>query len=331
MRVLHFNPENDLALASNDPNYTPPASARLLASDLTDFPEWWHIEKDIILPWGWSPLAVRQLQQLGVPKALLPTSAEIADYRTKASRQTAVLLLDRLRKAWPEPFHSHLLIGESIWCETDRNVLRAIELFGSTAMLKAPWSGSGRGLHPVRSLPLNEKDYTWIRRTLRLQGGVEVEPLYINKVCDFAMEFWVENGQVRYEGLSLFETTDGGVYAGNLVANETEKETRLSRYLSPALLDEVRSHLAHLLNEAEIPTWYRGPLGVDMLVANSVSSTLPSHNFYSLHPLLEINLRMTMGWVALQLQRELAEGETGIFKIDHSGGHYRAVLLKKER
>jgi hypothetical protein len=198
-------------------------------------------------------------------------------------------------------------------------------------MLKAPWSGSGRGLHPVRSLPLNEKDYTWIRRTLRLQGGVEVEPLYINKVCDFAMEFWVEIGQVRYEGLSLFETTDGGVYAGNLVANETEKETRLSRYLSPALLDEVRSHLAHLLNEAEIPTWYRGPLGVDMLVANSVSSTLPSHNFYSLHPLLEINLRMTMGWVALQLQRELAEGETGIFKIDHSGGHYRAVLLKKER
>lgn len=331
MRVLLFNPENDLALASNDPNYTPPASARLLASDLTDFPEWWHIEKDIILPWGWSPLAVRQLQQLGVPKALLPTSAEIADYRTKASRQTAVLLLDRLRKAWPEPFHSHLLIGESIWCETDRNVLRAIELFGSTAMLKAPWSGSGRGLHPVRSLPLNEKDYTWIRRTLRLQGGVEVEPLYINKVCDFAMEFWVENGQVRYEGLSLFETTDGGVYAGNLVANETEKETRLSRYLSPALLDKVRSHLAHLLNEAEIPTWYRGPLGVDMLVANSVSSTLPSHNFYSLHPLLEINLRMTMGWVALQLQRELAEGETGIFKIDHSGGHYRAVLLKKER
>ena len=331
MRVLLFNPENDLALASNDPNYTPPASARLLASDLTDFPEWWHIEKDIILPWGWSPLAVRQLQQLGVPKALLPTSAEIADYRTKASRQTTVLLLDRLRKAWPEPFHSHLLIGESIWCETDRNVLRAIELFGSTAMLKAPWSGSGRGLHPVRSLPLNEKDYTWIRRTLRLQGGVEVEPLYINKVCDFAMEFWVENGQVRYEGLSLFETTDGGVYAGNLVANETEKETRLSRYLSPALLDEVRSHLAHLLNEAEIPTWYRGPLGVDMLVANSVSSTLPSHHFYSLHPLLEINLRMTMGWVALQLQRELAEGETGIFKIDHSGGHYRAVLLKKER
>ena len=331
MQVLHFNPENDLALASNDPNYTPPASARLLASDLTDFPEWWHIEKDIILPWGWSPLAVRQLQQLGVPKALLPTSAEIADYRTKASRQTAVLLLDRLRKAWPEPCHSHLLIGESIWCETDRDVLRAIELFGSTAMLKAPWSGSGRGLHPVRSLPLNEKDYTWIRRTLRLQGGVEVEPLYINKVCDFAMEFWVENGQVRYEGLSLFETTDGGVYAGNLVANEMEKETRLSRYLSPALLDEVRSHLAHLLNEAEIPTWYRGPLGVDMLVANSVSSTLPSHNFYSLHPLLEINLRMTMGWVALQLQRELAEGETGIFKIDHSGGHYRAVLLKKER
>lgn len=331
MRVLLFNPENDLALASNDPNYTPPASARLLASDLRDFPDWWHIEQDIILPWGWSPLAVRQLQQRGVPEALLPTAAQIADYRTKASRQTAVLLLERLRKAWPAPFRSQLLTGESTWCESEADVLCAIGLFGNTAMLKAPWSGSGRGLHPIRNLPLNEKDYTWIRRTLRLQGGVEVEPLYTNKVCDFAMEFWAENGQVRYEGLSLFETTDGGVYAGNLVATETEKVSRLSRYLSPTLLDDVRSHLTQLLNEAELPTWYRGPLGVDMMVVTSANSKHSTQNSFSLHPLLEINLRMTMGWVALRLQRELADGETGIFKINHSEGHYRPVLLKKER
>jgi hypothetical protein len=330
MQVLLFNPENDLALASNNPNYTPPASARQLANDLADFPKWWHIEEDIILPWGWSPLAIKQLQQLGVPMEQLPNATQIADYRTKASRQTAVLLLNRLRREWPEPFHSGLLVGESKWCESEAEVLNTINDFGGNAILKAPWSGSGRGLHPVRSLRLNEKDQTWIQRTLRLQNGVEVEPIY-NKVCDLAMEFWAENGHVRYEGLSFFETTDGGVYAGNLVTSEAEKETLLTQYFSPTLLHEVRSHLTRLLNDAELPTWYKGPLGIDMLVVNSLSLKLSPNNSYSLHPLLEINLRMTMGWVALQLQRELAEGETGIFKIDHSDGHYRAVLLKKER
>ena len=259
------------------------------------------------LPWGWSPLVVRQFLEAGVPNECLPTDEEMKAYRDYASRQTAVRLLARLRDTWPEPFQSGRLIGESRWCESEDEVMKAVDEYGNMAMLKAPWSGSGRGVHPVKGR-VTDKDTSWIRRILQRQGGVEVEPFY-HRIIDFAMEFWSKGGQVRYEGLSLFTTTDGGVYSGNIVASEEEKMRRLSPFVSPEFLSEVREHLLQLLSTSGIPSWYSGPLGIDMMVAKATNVKCKMVNGqwsmvngqWTLHPLIEINLRMTMGWVALNL------------------------------
>ena len=48
-RLLYFNPENDLALAANDPHYTPPASALRMATDLQRLPLRWAEPDDFIL------------------------------------------------------------------------------------------------------------------------------------------------------------------------------------------------------------------------------------------------------------------------------------------
>lgn len=329
MRLLFFNPENDLALAANDPHYTPPASALQMATDLQRLPQLWAEPDDIILlrsvdtpslcsasrllPWGWSPLVVRQLREFGVPSELLPTDEQIASYRSFSSRQKAVELLGRLRREWPEPFSSGALVGESIWCSSAMEVLKAIDQYECRAMLKAPWSSSGRGVHPVQQ-SVGEKTISWINSTLQRQGGVEVEPLY-NRVQDFALEFWSDHGDVRYEGLSLFNTTAGGVYAGNLVATEEEKEARLSAHIPTALFHDVKERLTELLNEAGIPEWYDGPLGVDLMITDC-----------ALHPFVEINLRMTMGWVALKLIPKLQYRETATFSIMQQGGHYQIVF-----
>lgn len=345
MRLLFFNPENDLALAANDPHYTPPASALQRAADLELLPLQWAEADDLILlrdgslidaqgtsifdvqfsnfnykplPWGWSPLLVRQLRAFGVPEESLPTEEQVASYRSFSSRQTAVDLLRRLREVWPAPFSCGELVGESVWCSCEAEVLKAVEQYGCHAMLKAPWSSSGRGVHPVQQ-SLSEKTASWIRSTIQHQGGVEVEPLY-NRVQDFALEYWSEHGEVRYEGLSLFNTTAGGVYAGNLVATEEAKEARLATYISLDLLHEVKERLTDLLNEARLPQWYDGPLGVDLMITDC-----------ALHPFVEINLRMTMGWVALKLIHELGPDETASFSILQQGGHYEALFRKNER
>lgn len=65
----------------------------------------------------------------------------------------------------------------------------------SRALLKAPWSGSGRGIQYVSgSFPIPLEG--WIRHILTTQHEVIGEPLY-DKLLDFAMEFLQTSGD-RY-------------------------------------------------------------------------------------------------------------------------------------
>ena len=86
------------------------------------------------------------------------------------------------------------------------------------AIIKSPWSSSGRGLRYVNSsfsataqnsgiTRLDNLDdmEKWAANVIRHQGGVTVEPYY-NKVKDFGMEFEIVDGVVKYCGLSLFQT-----------------------------------------------------------------------------------------------------------------------------
>ena len=174
MRLLYFNPENDLALASNDPHYTAPASARQMADDLRDFPEMWYVDRELVLPWGWSPLAVTRLRAMGVPDSQLPSPSQLDEFRAFASRQTATRLLKKVRTQLGDRFAEGRLVGESRWCRSEDEVVEACRDYGA-AMMKMPWSGSGRGLRPVGEGPLGAKDLAWIRRCLQRQGGVEVD------------------------------------------------------------------------------------------------------------------------------------------------------------
>ena len=118
-----------------------------------------------------------------------------------------------------------------------------------------------------------------------------VEPYY-NKVKDFGMEFEAQaDGSVAYVGLSLFHTVNGA-YTGNLLLTEQAKEQQLAHYLPLPLLSDVRSSLCTELAR-ELQGRYVGPLGVDMMVVNAPTSFL--------HPCVEVNLRRTMGHVALTL------------------------------
>ena len=344
MQTLLFNPWNDLALAANDPHYTPPASARQMASDLAGLSRLWspHGKCPSLLPWGWSPLQVRLLREAGAPAEQLPTAEQLEEYRACSSRQRAVGLLAALRKALAARTDCGMfrdrIVGESVWCTTEEEVREAHARYGES-MLKAPWSSSGRGVHPAHDGVLDKKTEAWVRRTLARQGGIEAEPIY-NKVQDLAMEFWVEplmpvadgpleqvlrRRQVRYEGLSVFAATDGGVYDGNLVASEEEKEARVAHYIPMSLLHAVRETLQELLAvEGSLASWYRGPVGIDMMIVED-SSFDSCHSLFSVHPLVELNHRMTMGWLACLLFRGEPQG-CRRFRIVREAGRYRYEL-----
>ena len=161
----------------------------------------------------------------------------------------------------------------------------------------------------------------WIRNVIKQQGSVMVEPYY-NKVKDFGMEFeCLANGLVCYQGLSLFHTKNGA-YIGNLLATEEAKRALMARYLPLELLDNIKQRI---MDNVQLDD-YQGPFGIDMMIVNSQLSTVNSQLL--LHPCVELNLRRTMGHVALSL----TPTDDDIRKVMHIEltDHYKLHIRKAQ-
>ena len=328
-----FNCDNDMALANFSPGFTPPARIREMMEELADLPLAWresevgasadgqktkeavclaynNLQLDEVFPWGWSPAVCHRLRQQGVPESLLPTHDQLLEIRRLSSRERAVELLAQMRQEG--------VCGDlhSQYC-TDEAQVEAALCRWPQAILKAPWSGSGKGL---RFAGQGEGGNLsgWYRRIIQQQGGVVVEPLN-DKVHDLAMEFWSDGqGHVSYQGLSLFENHPNGAYRGNLLLPETEKQAWLDQFVSPAQSLAVRQWLEHRLSTL-IGTAYKGYLGVDMMIVKNSQPSPINHTPYTinLHPLVELNLRMTMGMVSVLLYRRLPAGFHGSYRLEY--------------
>lgn len=291
----------------NRAQYCPSSAARRTGEKFWDIARLWAAPDDFILhlpddgslrdvavpdwslvtaiePWGWDRHIVGVLRKLGAPERLLPSEAQLEKTRQLSSRETTVRVLQTLRE---QQLPANVLRAESRWCTTEEEVQAAIAAFGGVAMLKQPWSCSGRGVWRSDS-PSSEAR---IRKTLREQGAVEGEPVYDNR-GDFAMEFYAAPDaqgycSVCYEGLSLFRTHEGGAYKGNVVASEAELRRQLEAEAGRRLpLDELSTALCRALSC--VLADYTGPLGVDMMLTSE-----------GIHPCIEVNLRNTMGRVAI--------------------------------
>ena len=192
----------------------------------------------------------------------------------------------------------------SFFCTTMTEVVDALSALGGYAMLKSPWSSSGRGVFPIKGT-LDPVAEARVQKILQQQGGIEVQSLH-EVLGNFAFEYHaLPDGTVEYDGLSLFNAAPGGAYLGNLVAHPQKMERELCRWMAPhavewgisgenlpQLLHQLRSILAELL-EKWLDARYVGPLGVDLLITST-----------GIHPCVEINLRRTMGHVAVALGKQ---------------------------
>lgn len=272
-----------------------------------------------VVPWGWSPQLTERLRAMGVKETVLPDTDTLALYRSLSGRQTAVTVLEEIhvRAETCRPY----LLGESFVCEDELSLIRRMTAYPAT-LLKAPWSGSGKGLRPGQA-KYEGQLAGWCRRVLHDQGAVVVEPLY-DKVMDFAMEFYADGqGTVCFQGLSLFDNTRQGAYSGNLLCSEAGKYERLRTYVPETVIDEVRDLVQKILGE-RVGGSYRGYLGVDMMVCR-----VPEAPGFRVHPCVEINMRMTMGMVALYLSRLLSPAVTGRFTVRYEPGP--GVLLEQQK
>lgn len=330
-----------MALASGETNYMAPASARQMASDLALLPMWYAeagsavlapsaynadflktkselLGMDVALltepevadgkdwkfsPWGWDPALRKRLMTLGAGQTELPSADYMNILREHSHRLQAVKLLPGLRL-------NEYFCGESFYLSTLAECSAFVE--GREAcLLKAPLSGSGKGLNWCKGI-FTTFISGWCARVAASQGGVVGEPIY-NKVEDFALEFYSDGcGGVRFVGCSMFSTNEHGAYTGNLLASDGQIEEIIARYLPLEKLERIREALRTELASVYGYT-YTGYLGVDMMICRQ-----DKENKYLVHPCVEINMRMNMGVVArLFYDRFAAPGSKGRFTVEY--------------
>lgn len=335
-----FNPEHDLAMASGEKNYMAPASARQMAADLALLPVWYAEKEAKILapsaynmnflkeiqallgdmaqlitepevadetewkffPWGWDPALRKRLLSLGIDRSQLPSEEYLVSLRDYSHRSHAVDLLPKLQL-------DEYFCGESFYFKTPAAWKDFVES-RAACLLKAPLSGSGKGLNWCKGI-FTSFISGWCTRVAALQGGVIGEPIY-NKVIDFAMEFHSDGkGKVRFAGYSVFHTGGSGMYTGNELLSDESILCKLSGYVPLEELLLLRNCLEKELTNL-FGHLYCGYLGVDMMICHFPDK----YPVYRIHPCVEINLRMNMGVIAHFLtDRYLSSKAGGIFQI----------------
>lgn len=321
MSKLHlFNPENDLALAAGGANYTPPKAAVALHRAAALLPMWYGESGDCVYapdedsewvmrtsrryglevtpgdsgvpaPWGWSAHAVSQFRRIGVDGPF----PDVSRHRELSHRRTALKLYELLDSAGL-PYE---LAPKPIEVFSVNNLPGGCDFY-----IKSPWSGSGRGVADCRNMPRTRVEEL-CQGIMARQGSVMVEPR-LEKVRDFAMLFYSDGkGGVSYRGLSLFFNSSANAYGGNYVASQI----RLTEMLGVDHLDVTSAAVSGALSEL-VGADYCGPLGVDMMLYRGADGRI------LICPTVEVNLRMTMGFVALSLVRFLPEDRRlGEFRI----------------
>lgn len=318
-RIIIFNPDTDYALAAGRTNYTPPKSLRILIDSLNDTVSRLAEDNDIIIPylslpkndlfhileldkvpiknlciipWGWNHSLRKKLISSGFPADILPSEEFIDRLRECSHRRTCIrankFINTYLSATGVDPKHISPIPQELISVDE----LESFCHENNDIWLKAPWSSSGRGVyHYLKEKCSFDNCLKWGHGVIRRQGSVMVEK-NADKMMDFATEWSIDNGEAEFIGYSYFKVEGSGNYQTNHILAQPEilnKITGIAPDFDHRWIDAQKGML-----EEVIAPYYSGPAGIDMLATVNGS----------IRACIEINLRMTMGIVALRQQQK---------------------------
>ncbi|MBR8702679.1 hypothetical protein IX332_000283 [Porphyromonas levii] len=306
MKVHYFNPGYEVTVEQGNSYYTPPRMVRRLRKDLQTLPlyyaqphegvylsspipeelmcERFIVDHDCIsevLPWGWAP----ELKGL-FPYFELPYSLE--EMRLYSSRTLGIEL-------WHAVYRQALSLFRFA---PPREVTQEESVEQGKWVLKEDFSSSGRGIEFVTP---EQDPNAIIARRLGKQPGKRlfIEPFY-EIAEERGYEFWrTKVGEIIYLGCHR-AMTEGGRYKGSYLGLPTTGDE--------AYIDALVAGLR------ELPLGdYTGVIGVD----SALYCDGAKERFV---PCLEVNVRPTMGYVALCIQRDwLSKGRRGRFMILSKG------------
>ncbi|HLL71589.1 MAG TPA: hypothetical protein VK363_09165 [Pyrinomonadaceae bacterium] len=238
----------------------------------------------IFTPWGWTPSAVALGERVGA--RVPPVSIEVV--RRVNS------------KLWSHALEQELGVAMAGACvaedfeELREAVARACPEDGDKWVVKSPYGFAARERVLGRGARLEGAQATWARRQFAKGATLIFQP-WLERVREYGVTMEIEmGGEIRIIGTSDLQTNGAGTGTGYL----------LGRRIEPRRAAELE-RFARTVGACLFAEGYTGPAGVDAL-----------EHAGGLHPLLEVNARYTMGFVALAVERALKPQTPFLWKMN---------------
>lgn len=229
--------------------------------------------KRVFTPWGWTPTAAALGESVGAIVRPVPFNV-VARVNSKL---------------WSHALEVELGVAlpgaatASTFEELREAVARACPRSNDKWVIKSPMGFAARDRVLGRGATLEGAQAKWAERRLGYGETLIFQP-WLEVVREYGVVMEVSpDGEVVIQGTSDLQTNGAGTGTGYV----------LGRPPTPQRAEEL-ARVARLVGERLFKEGYHGPAGVDAL-----------EHANGLHPLLEVNARYTMGFVAVAMEREL--------------------------
>ena len=224
-------------------------------------------------PWGWTPSAVALGEKVGAITQPIPFD-----------------VVRRVNsKLWSHRLETELGIAQTgaatadTFEELQAAVARARPKPDDKWVIKSPFGFAARDRVLGRGSFLDEPQAKWCRRRFA-QGETLIFQPWLDVIREYGIVMEISSeGVIEIHGVSDLQTNGAGTGKGYL----------LGRPPVPHRAIELE-RIARVVGERLFKEGYNGPVGIDALEHPG-----------GLHPLLEINARYTMGFIALTVERSL--------------------------
>jgi hypothetical protein len=261
----------DALLLERPPSEQLQSEARRREVELVLTSEASHQDSRVFTPWGWTPSVVATGERAGAIMRPVPFS-------------TVALVNSKL---WSHALEVELgvaLKGSAIahtFEELREAVSRACPLADDKWVIKSPFGFAARERVLGRGPLMAEPQGRWAQRRLS-EGLTLIFQPWLEVRREYGVSMLIEeDGRCAIQGISDLQTNGAGTGTGYILGRPPASQ-RVAELESIALIVGQR-----LFKEG-----YFGPAGMDAL-----------EHAGGLHPLLEINARYTMGFVALAVER----------------------------
>ncbi len=276
------------------------------------------------LPWGWAPNIYHQLKQIKTIDCEQFWSFSPLewnnDIRYFYSRSFALDILNAIKQSTNKP---SIYIDEHFFpkCLTDWTDVSSYLKQYQQIVLKEPWSSSGRGLMFLldSDIPVNIQER--VKQVIKKQKYIMLEPV-LNKKIDFSLHFDLSSNQVDYVGATYFFTNGKGQYNGHFLNTMPDCE-EISKDFFQQHLPQLIKDVTNAIRSSALFGQYTGSLGVDAMLVKEGGELL-------FQPCLEINLRYSMGKVALALEKVIHPDSFGKFFIHNNKNQTYASFMKEQ-